>query len=419
MDKQAFSLGAHLFFAGAHLPDIRGKRLHLGVSGSIAAYKALELLRLWQKVGLSVSATLTAGAQRFVTPLSFEAMGAGPLYGDMFTPGAPFEHLEPGHIAHAFMIAPATANVLARLAQGLADDMLTCQALAFGGSLVLAPAMNPAMWQNPATKANVDILRQRGHVFVGPDSGLAACNDEGQGRLASLPNLFLAGLKAVCPQDFAGKKIMVTLGPTREAWDQVRFWTNASTGIMGASLAVAAWLRGAEVYAVCGPVDLAMPVDPLFQRLNVRSAAEMFATAAHVWPSCDAGIFTAAVADFSPQPLGQGKFKKEGATNGFDLHFNPNADILRSLAAERRPHQKVVGFAAEDANTPEALAEAVRKKLHAKKADMVVGNSISHVFGNAQNTVFVADAQGREQDWPEQPKTGVAWNILNWLKTLD
>jgi len=394
-----------------------GKRLHLGVCGSVAAFRVAELVHRWQETGISLSATLTASARQFITPLTFEALGASPVYGDMFRGESPFEHLEPGQSAHAMVIAPATADILARLAQGRADDMLSAQALGFDGPIVVAPAMNPRMWQNPATQANVEILKERGFLFAGPDSGVVACHDEGRGRLADLRTIFLAGLKALTPQDMEGQTVMITLGPTRECWDDVRFWTNASTGSMGASLAIAAWLRGAEVHAVCGPVDLWMPEDPLFHRHDVTSASQMLEKARTLWPQASAGIFTAAVADFSPEPHGPGKFKKDKAAEGFSLQFLSNADILRTLAEERE-QQVVVGFAAESSPDMEALAAAVRWKLSYKGADIIVGNRIADGFGRPSNRVFVADTQGREEHWPDMPKTQVAWKILDWVRTF-
>ena len=272
--------------------------------------------------------------------------------------------------------------------------------------------MNPAMWSHPATQANIATLRERGCAVVEPGCGRTACGEEGQGRLADLREIYLAGLRALAPQDMEGIRVMVTLGPTREHWDGLRFWTNPSTGTMGAAVAVAAWLRGARVEAVCGPRTPWLPAG--IARHNVGSARHMLEAAASVWPQCDAGVFTAAVADFSPVSPAQGgdkKFKKSDAPDGFDVHFAPNPDILKTLAADRRPEQKVVGFAAESQN----LEDSVRGKLVSKKADMVVGNLLQDGFGTPDNTVFVADASGREERWAHLSKTDVAWRLLSWL----
>ncbi|WP_300774772.1 flavoprotein, partial [uncultured Desulfovibrio sp.] len=232
------SVAQNTFFAG--------RRLHLGICGSIACYKMADALRALLKMGLHVSATLTDGARQFVTPGLFEALGAMPV----FTNHAPrqdcfgeeaFAHLEPGQRAEAMLIAPASADALARLAGGRACDMLSAQALAFDGPLLIAPAMNPRMWANAATQENVATLRRRGARILAPGNGSTACGDQGQGRLVSSDELLLACLQALAPQDMAGLRVMITLGPTREPWDGVRFWSNPSSGRMGAALATAAW----------------------------------------------------------------------------------------------------------------------------------------------------------------------------------
>ncbi len=389
-------------------------RLHLGVTGSIAAYRAPDLVRQWQDAGITVSVTLTMAAQKFITPLTFTALGASPVYTALFDdPQAPspFAHLEPGQVAQALVIAPASASTLARLAQGQADDLLACQALAFRGRKIIAPAMNPAMWANPATQANVATLRSRGYTMVEPGVGRTACGEEGQGRLADLREIYLAGLCALAPQDMQGMRVLVTIGPTREHWDGLRYWTNPSTGIMGSAVAVAAWIRGADVKAVCGPGTPWLPQG--IARYSVESAQEMFSAASDLWPQCNVGVFTAAVADFSPDPAPDTwrKFKKSTAPDGFSIHFSPNPDILKTLSLGRNPRQKVVGFTAESLN----LEASVHSKLVAKKADLFVGNLICDGFGTADNTVFVADTSGREEHWVQLSKPDVAWRMLSWL----
>jgi len=333
--------------------------------------------------------------------------------------GSQFGHLQPGRTAGAMLIAPASATTLSRLAAGLADDMLAAQALAFPGPLVIAPAMNPHMWQNPATQHNVALLTQRGCTFVHPASGVVACGDTGQGKLADSGEIVLAAAKALLPQDMAGMTILVTLGPTWESWDGVRVWTNRSTGRMGAALATAAWLRGAVVHAVAGPGVPELPGG--VQRHDVESAARMFETTQALWPGCDAGIFAAAVADFHPVPHGREKFKKQDAEKGFSLDFLPNPDILATLAADRKKDQKIVGFAAETSG----LEAATRDKLRRKKAHLMAGNLVGGPAGSwdsgfaaATNKMFVCDHQGREEAWPVMSKEDVAWRLLDWLSTL-
>jgi phosphopantothenoylcysteine decarboxylase/phosphopantothenate--cysteine ligase len=271
------------------------------------------------------------------------------------------------------------------------------------------------MWTNAATQANVRCLRERGHRFVLPVTGRVACGEEGQGKLADPEDIFWAVLRSLCPQDMAGKTLLVTVGPTREPWDGVRCWTNLSTGRMGAAVATAAHLRGARVLAVAGPGTPRMPGG--LERQDVDTAREMFAAAETLWPQADAGVFTAAVADYRPVPQGEGKFKKQEADDPLNIAFARNPDILLHLASGRRPGQKVVGFAAETS----CLEDQVKAKLVRKKADMIVGNLVvgeDTGFGGGKNTVFVRDIHGRTESWPALSKADIAWRLLDWLETL-
>lgn len=396
------------------------RRLHLGVSGSIAAYKALDLLRAWQDVGLKVSATLTDAAKEFVTPLSFEALGAHPVYDHMFAPGRdPLAHLEPGGTADAMVIAPASATTLARLAGGSADEMLCAQALAFDRPLVLAPAMNPRMWANPSTQANWQTLLERGHMGVTPCVGRTACLEVGEGRLADLRDIYLAPLRCMAEQDFKGGRVLLTLGPTREFWDGVRFLSNPSSGLMGAALAVAAWLRGAEVIAVCGPGAPWLPQG--VERIDVVSALDMMAAAEAHFAAADYACFCAAVADFRPAHTSADKLKKadlaEGPAGGPSLPLTANPDILATLAALKNAGQRVIAFAAETGN----LAAHAVDKLKRKRADMLVGNLVNQPqsgFGCDNNTVQIWDLHGRHEQLPVMAKTEVAWRIWDWALKL-
>lgn len=395
----------------------KSRRLHLGVCGSIAAYKAVEIMRLLQKAGIEVSVTLTEAAERFITPLTFASLGADPVYTQMFEQGdetSIFGHLQPGRTAHALLIAPATATTLARIAGGFADDMLSAQVLSFPGPLVIAPAMNPNMWDNAATQENVRRLQARGATFVFPESGAVACGDTGQGKLAEPLAIAFAAAKALVPQDFSGKKVLVTLGPTAEAWDGVRLWTNRSTGKMGAALVAAACLRGAEVHAVAGPGVPALPDG--CHRYDVTSAKEMLAAASDIWPQMTHGLFAAAVGDFYPEPFGAEKFKKTDAVDGFSISFKQNPDILATLG-QSKGQRGILGFAAESNN----LEESARGKLVRKNADIIAGNLIGQEgmgFAASTNTMFVCDKNGREEHWPSLAKDEVAWRLLDWLLTL-
>ncbi len=404
---------------------LRAKGLHLGVCGSIAAFRAVDLLRWWVKNSVHVSVTLTEAAQRFITPLSFEALGAAPLYTDMWEKDSIFGHLEPGQNAHAMVIAPASASTIAQIATGHAHTMLACQALAFDGPMLMAPSMNPRMWHNPATQENIAKLQQRGVEIIVPDCGSTACGQEGQGRLADIRHIWLASLKALSPQDMQGKKVMLTLGPTREPWDAVRFWSNPSTGTMGLALAISAWLRGAEVHAICGPgSEKASYMPPSVHIYKVQTAQDMFTCAADMWPNMDMGMFTAAVADYAPIPPAAGlevKFKKDTAEQGLQVAFSPNVDILRTLAADKKPEQKILGFAAETAPDTESMLQLVRQKRARKGAHVLAGNNIAAAgsgFGTATNAMYVVDAHGREEVWPTLSKLDVAWKLCSWLQEI-
>ena len=402
----------HYGFAG-----FMGKRVHLGVTGSIAAFKAIDLLRSLLQADCIVSATLTDSACRFVQPLSFEALGASPVYSAMFaaTPDADtaFGHLEPGQGADVMVIAPATASTIARLAHGLADDMLSCQALAFPGPKLVAPAMNPRMWEAPATRRNWDMLGDLGYIRICPDSGSVACGDVGSGRLAPVDEILIQTLRALAPKDLEGRKVLITLGPTREQWDAVRFWSNPSSGTMGACMAMAAYLRGAEVTVVAGPTALTFPCD--MGVVPVQSARQMYEACTDLWPDMDMGCLTAAVADYRPVPYGETKFKKNtSAGSGITVEFETNLDILKTLGQSKREGQKLMGFAAETGN----LREEAARKLETKNLDLIAANDISRTgsgFGVATNEIFVLDDKGRKEQWPQLPKTEVAWRLWDHL----
>lgn len=394
----------------------QGRRVHLGVTGSVAAFKALPLLRRLLAAGISVGATLTEAARRFVAPLSFQALGADPVQGDMFSPeAAHFAHLAPAQIADTLAVVPATADILARMANGFAGDLLACQVLAFGGPVVLAPAMNPRLWNAPATQANWKVLLRRGAIGVLPECGGMACGETGQGRLAAEEAIFAAIVKTLTPQDMAGKRVLVSLGPTREYFDAARFWSNPSTGRMGACLALEAWLRGAAVWVVSGPVSWWFPSD--IAVTTVTSAGQMHDACLDLWKMADVGAMTAAVADFSPIPHpGGGKFKKDTVTGTTPpIAFVPTRDILAAMGTAKKDGQYLVGFCAETDN----LLENARRKLERKNCDMIVGNPIGRPdagFSATSNQAVVLDASGRQETWDTIPKTEMArkiWDFMN------
>lgn len=393
----------HYFF-----DTFRGKRLHLGVTGSIAAYKALDLTRAFLRLHIQVGATLTEAARRFVTPLSFQALGADPVHTELFPETTQYEHLEPG-IADTFLVVPATANILAKMTHGLADNLLSCQLLAYPGPIVVAPAMNPRMWTAAPTAANWSTLLRRGVHGVHPDSGLVACGDTGQGKLAPIDEIFIHTLRAMTPRDLHGKRILLTMGPTREYFDRARFWSNPSTGTMGACLAICAALRGAQVTVVHGPVNIKLP--RFLRAVPVLSAQDMHAAVNDLFPEHDIACCTAAVADFRPPRCPQGKFKK--SAEPLQLVFEPNPDILAGLGERKNSGQFLIGFAAEIEN----LASNAAAKLSRKHLDLIVANPLDDPeagFATATNRVRVLDRHGRDETWPVLPKTEVAWRIWDW-----
>jgi len=398
-------------------PIHHGVRIQLGVTGSVAAYKALELLRMFHELEFIVGVTLTKAASQFVTPLSFEALGAEHVYAAMFEGAdSAFGHLEPAQEARCLVIAPATANIMAKMASGIADEILSTQALAFPGPVLVAPAMNPRLWDAKATQANLMTLRERGVTVLEPESGMMACGEKGKGRLTCLPDITAHVLKALTNQDLAGVKVLVSLGPTREYFDPARFWSNPSTGLMGAALAMSAWLRGATVTVVHGPVDIWLPAS--IARVPVQTAREMFDACVGLWPSQEYGIMTAAVSDFSPVPHGTEKFKKSALDKDvFTVDFATNPDILKTLGQSKTHQQKLLGFCAETSD----LAGHAASKLKNKNCDIMVANSIASPgsgFASATNKVYVVDCAGRSEQWPTLSKCEVAWRLLEWMTHL-
>lgn len=416
-----------------HFNHYHRKKIHMGICGSVAAYKMVDLMRHFLAVNIDVSVTLTPSARKFISPLTFESLGASIVYTDMFHSSvSPFEHLEPGQIADAMIIAPATASTLARLTAGQADELLACQALAFDKPILLAPAMNPKMWDNPATQQNIEKLVERGYFIVNPEQGLMACEENGMGRLANPYKIYLNTLKLLTEQDLFGKKILITLGPTVEKWDAVRIWSNQSSGNMGMALALVAWLRGAEVHAVAGPNHLHTPQEDGFFYYPIESAQEMFTLSDKLWDDMDMGFFTAAVADFHPtsgiegtSPVTQDdfnttKFKKDDFADGFNINFAPNEDILKNLGEQKQDHQKIMGFAAESAQSTEdeAFIRTVQAKLRHKNCDMMVGNLIHESMGKNNNRAFIADTQHNGTQVPLMSKHDLAWHLIDHIQTL-
>ena len=388
---------------------LTARRILLIVSGSIAAYKALELARLLRKEGASVTGLLTEGGARFVTPHAMAAITGGRAYGDLWSLE---DETHAGHIRlarehDAVVVAPASADVIAKMAAGLADDLATTVLLATTAPILVAPAMNPTMWAHPATERNVATLAARGVRFAGPDSGAMAEPETGPGRLVEPPALLSAIAELFSGGPLAGCHALVTSGPTWEALDPVRYIANRSSGRQGHAIAAALAQRGARVTLVSGPVALADP--PGVTVARVESAREMLDACRAALPA-DIAVCAAAVADWRPAEAGERKIKKEAGAPPPSLALAENPDILAtlSLPGPSRP-RLVIGFAAE---TNDVVAHATAKRAR-KGCDWIVANDVSgDVMGGEENRVQIVTATGVE-DWPRLPKAEVAARLAD------
>jgi phosphopantothenoylcysteine decarboxylase / phosphopantothenate---cysteine ligase len=394
-------------------------KIALGVSGGIAAYKAAEICRLLQERGVRVQVIMTRAAQEFVRPLTFAALSGEKVITGLFGAGAETPNLESAveHIAvaqsiDALLVVPATADLLAKFANGLADDFLSTLFLATTAPVVVAPAMNVNMWEHPATKANLKKLQQHGVKVVSPDAGYLACGMIGPGRLAANEAIVAAALEAMgASQDLTGETVLITAGPTREKLDPIRYIGNRSSGRMGYALAEAALRRGASVTLVSGPTGIEPPAGA--ETIRVESAEEMREAVLKRAGECSVIIKAAAVADFRVKEARAHKIKRKGPMT---LELEPTADILAEVAAHRRPEQIVVGFAAETEN----VLENARKKLVGKELDAIVANDVSQPgigMDSDRNAVTIITA-AEVVDVPEASKAEVAQRILDVIHRL-
>lgn len=363
---------------------LSGQKIVLAVTGSIAAYKSCELLRLLIKRGAEVSVIMTEAAQRFVTPLSFQALGAKKVYtGDWGDSASPIPHIEATKDASLLLVAPATANILAKAAQGLADDLLSAAILAARCPVAYAPAMNTFMWHNQATQRNVTQLTQDGAIFLGPDSGEQACGDIGSGRMLEPEDIIELLQGAFSPRLLDRCRVLITAGPTYEPIDPVRGITNLSSGKQGFAIAKAAALAGAEVTLIAGKCDLKTPAG--VKRIDVTTAREMYDAVMQEVAQHEIFISVAAVADWRVANASDHKIKKEFA-GAPDLQFEENPDILASVAAlENAPY--CVGFAAETDN----LIDNARAKLYRKNVPLIVANLVSDAMNQDTNAVVFVE----------------------------
>jgi len=393
-------------------------KIALGVSGGIAAYKAAEIVRLLQDRGVSVQVVMTRAAQEFVRPLTFAALSGQKVITGLFDSGgeqpnvdSAVEHIAVAQGIDALLVAPATADVLAKFAHGLADDFLTTLYLATAAPVIVAPAMNVNMWEHPATQANLEILRKRGVTVVDPDSGYLACGMTGAGRLAANDAIVDAVLGVLhATRDLAGETVLITAGPTREPVDPVRYLTNRSSGKMGYALAEAAIRRGAKVILVSGPVALKPPAGA--EVLNVETAAEMRDMVMSRRGEATVIIKAAAVADYRPKRVSSQKMKRHAE---FALELVPTTDIAAELS-ERKEGQVIIGFAAETEN----VLENARQKLLGKGLDAIVANDVSQPgvgFDSDRNAVTIITST-EVMDVPAAAKWDVAQKVLDTVRKI-
>ncbi len=392
----------------------------VGITGGIAAYKAVNVVRGFVLAGHDVHVVATDAALRFVGRPTLEAISRNPVHSELYEGVAEVRHVAIGQAAELIVVAPATANTIAKLAHGLADDLLGNTILASKAPLVLAPAMHTEMWQNPATVANVETLRSRGVRFVGPASGQLTGSDSGPGRMAEPDQIVAEALTAVAAQDLAGRRILVTAGGTREPLDPVRFIGNRSSGKQGVAIARAAWARGAEVTLIVANLDdgvldglsAAVAVQHVSSTLELQEATLLAAGTA------DLIIMAAAVADYRPETVAEAKIKKETQGDTLELRLVRNPDILHELTDARHDDQVIVGFAAETEPDRDRRLAIGAAKAARKGVDFLVVNRVgwSETFGTDDNAVIVLDATGRNVAETNGSKASVADRILDVVR---
>jgi len=386
-----------------------GKVIVLGVTGGIAAYKAAELVRLFVKGGAEVHVLMTASARQFVTPLTFQTLSRNPVHTDLFNC---IEEQEIGHISLAdradlIVIAPATANTIGKIANGIADDLLTTTVMATKAPVLIAPAMNSNMYSNPLYQLNEDRLRAHGYLFADPVRGMLACGWEGEGKLQDPSIIYQEAISALTQKDLLGERFLVTAGPTREELDPVRYLSNHSSGKMGYAIARAAHRRGAEVVLVTGPVCLESPYG--VKTIRVESAVQMREVALREFADSTIVVKAAAVADYRPETRAESKMKKKGASLRLSLTQNP--DILAEMG-KIKGERILVGFAAETA----ALLENSVKKLKEKNLDLIVANDVTQEgagFSVDTNIVKILFRDGSIEDYPLMDKDQLADILLD------
>jgi phosphopantothenoylcysteine decarboxylase / phosphopantothenate---cysteine ligase len=395
---------------------LQDKNVVLGVTGGIAAYKACDIVSRLKKLNANVDVIMTKAATEFITPLTLQSISQNKVTVDMFEKSENWdiEHISLAKKADILIIAPATANIIGKIANGIADDMLSTTAMATNASILIAPAMNINMYTNPIVQANIEKLKNTGVGFIAPESGRLACGDIGVGKLAAVETIVAEIVKLLTwTKDFSGKKLMITAGPTREAIDPVRFITNHSSGKMGYALAEAAVKRGADVTLIAGPVTLKEPKG-LYSFIAVESAAEMRQAVMDNFQEMDVIIMSAAVGDFKPKWKSPEKIKK--TDNSLTIELEKTADILAELG-KVKGERILIGFAAET----QKVSEYAGEKLIHKNLDFIVANDLTQEgagFGVETNIVKIIDRSGKIEDLPLMSKLELGRIILDRIKEL-
>ncbi len=405
---------------------MNGKNIILGVCGGIAAYKSCELASRLTQLGARVHVVMSENATRFVSPQTFAALTLLPVHTTLWPQNlesdsgvaASMAHISLAREADAILIAPASANTIAKLAGGFADDLLTTICLATRAPILVAPAMNPQMWNHAATQRNLKWLEELGYQIIAPESGRMACEDVGRGRLPET-SVLIEALNRVLdvpekPRDYEGKTVLITAGPTREMLDPVRFLSNRSSGKMGFAIAREMQRRGAKVFLVSGPTNLETPTN--IERIDVVCTQQMFDAATKIARDCDVTIACAAPADFRAQSVAPQKIKKSSSTRSLSLQLEATPDIVGEIARHKKPNQIVVGFAAETEN----LIRNAQRKLIEKNLDAIVANDVSSSesgFDSERNKVTWI-AQEIEESWPLMSKSEVARCLCDAISAL-
>ena len=393
---------------------LKEKKILLGISGGIAAYKSMYLIRLFRKAGAEVRVVATESAMWFVTRVTIESLSQNKLYDKVFGEDNDYttEHISLTDWGDVFVVAPATANIIGKYANGIADDALSTSLIAFDKKVFMAPAMNCKMYEKFAFQRNLDYLKQNNVEIIEPASGYLACGYEGKGRMEEPEAIFAVIEKYFSgKKDLEGRKVLITAGPTHEIIDPVRYLGNHSTGKMGFAIAEEIAERGAHVHIVCGPVSIELK-NPSIQRINVKSADEMYHACMEVFPGMDAAILTAAVADFKPAKIHKTKLKRDGRPVLMELI--PNPDILAALGKTKKENQVLAGFALETDNE----LDNARKKLQKKNLDFIVLNSMQDEgagFGTETNKITILDNKNQVSGFELKSKKLVAVDIADKL----